>query len=62
MTQRVAEHTHARRIWPARLFASLFHFDDLNYGELKQGHLNAIVTSGIALIHGAFYYLHESDG
>lgn len=30
------------------LFASLFHFDELNYGEQKQGNLNAIVTSGIA--------------
>lgn len=41
-------HTHAGQIWPAGLFASLFHFDALNYGELKQGNLNAIVTSGIA--------------
>lgn len=41
-------HTHAGQIWPAGVFASLFHFDDLNYGELKQGNMNAIVTSGIA--------------
>lgn len=41
-------HTHAGQIWPVGLFASLFHFDELNYGEQKQGNLNAIVTSGIA--------------
>ena len=41
-------HTHAGQIWPVGLFASLFHFDELNYGEQKQGNLDAIVTSGIA--------------
>lgn len=41
-------HTHAGQIWPAGFFASLFHFDALNYGEKKQESLNAIVTSGIA--------------
>lgn len=29
-------HTHAGQIWPVGLFASLFHFDELNYGEQKQ--------------------------
>ena len=41
-------HTHAGQIWPAGLFASLFHFDDLNYGNLHQEKFNAVVTSGIA--------------
>ena len=41
-------HTHAGQIWPAGLLASLFHFDELNYGEKQQGNLQAIVTSGIA--------------
>ena len=41
-------HTHAGQIWPAGLFASLFHFDELNYGNLQQGNFNAVVTSGIA--------------
>ena len=41
-------HTHAGQIWPVGLFASLFHFDELNYGEQKQGNLDAIVMSGIA--------------
>lgn len=41
-------HTHAGQIWPAGLIASLFHFDELNYGKIKQGNLNAVVTSGIA--------------
>lgn len=41
-------HTHAGQIWPAGLFATLFHFDDLNYGEKKINNLNAVVTSGIA--------------
>ena len=41
-------HTHAGQIWPAGLFASLFHFDELNYGEEQLGQLHAIVTSGIA--------------
>ena len=41
-------HTHAGQIWPAGLFASILHFDDLNYGKIQQGNLNAIVTSGIA--------------
>ena len=41
-------HTHAGQIWPVGLFVSLFHFDELNYGEQKQGNLDAIVTSGIA--------------
>ena len=26
----------------------MFHFDELNYGKIKQGNLNAVVTSGIA--------------
>ena len=26
-------HTHAGQIWPAGLFATLFHFDELNYGK-----------------------------
>ncbi len=41
-------HTHAGQIWPAGLFASLFHFDELNYGTKLQGNMEAIVTSGIA--------------
>lgn len=41
-------HTHAGQIWPAGLFASLFHFDELNYGEIQRENLNAVVTSGIA--------------
>ena len=41
-------HTHAGQIWPAGLLASLFHFDDLNYGKIQQGNFNAVVTSGIA--------------
>lgn len=41
-------HTHAGQIWPAGLFAALFHFDELNYGEKDVGNLHAIVTSGIA--------------
>lgn len=41
-------HTHAGQIWPAGLFATLFHFDELNYGEKDVGKLHAIVTSGIA--------------
>lgn len=41
-------HTHAGQIWPAGLFASVFHFDELNYGEKQQGNLHALVTSGIA--------------
>lgn len=41
-------HTHAGQIWPAGLFASILHFDDLNYGKIQHGNLNAIVTSGIA--------------
>ena len=41
-------HTHAGQIWPAGLFATLFHFDELNYGEKDVGNLHAIVTSGIA--------------
>ena len=41
-------HIHAGQIWPAGLFASLFHFDELNYGKLQQDNFNAVVTSGIA--------------
>lgn len=41
-------HTHAGQIWSAGLIASLFYFDELNYGKIKQGNLNAVVTSGIA--------------
>ena len=41
-------HTHAGQIWPAGLFASLFHFNELDYGCLQQGRFNAVVTSGIA--------------
>lgn len=41
-------HTHAGQIWPAGLFTSLFHFDELNYGKIQRGNLNAVVTSGIA--------------
>ena len=41
-------HTHAGQIWPAGLFASLFHFDELNYGKIQRENLNAVVTSGIA--------------
>lgn len=41
-------HTHAGQIWPAGLFATLFHFDELNYGQKQHGDLQAIVTSGIA--------------
>lgn len=41
-------HTHAGQIWSAGLFAALFHFDELNYGEKDVENLHAIVTSGIA--------------
>lgn len=41
-------HTHAGQIWPAGLLASLFHFDELNYGKIQRGKFNAVVTSGIA--------------
>ena len=41
-------HTHAGQIWPAGLLASLFHFDELNYGSVRQSNFNAVVTSGIA--------------
>ena len=41
-------HTHAGQIWPAGLFAALFHFDELNYGKIQRENLNAVVTSGIA--------------
>ena len=41
-------HTHAGQIWPAGLFASLFHFDEMNYGKIQRGNFNAVVTSGIA--------------
>lgn len=41
-------HTHGGQIWPAGLFATLFHFDELNYGEKDVGSLHAIVTSGVA--------------
>lgn len=41
-------HTHAGQIWPAGLLASLFHFDELNYGEKSLENLHAVVTSGIA--------------
>lgn len=41
-------HTHAGQIWPAGLFASLFHFDEMNYGKIQQESFQAVVTSGIA--------------
>ena len=41
-------HTHAGQIWPAGLFASIFHFDELNYGKIQRENFNAVVTSGIA--------------
>ncbi len=41
-------HTHAGQIFPAGLLASMFHFDELNYGEKNIKDLHAIVTSGIA--------------
>ena len=41
-------HTHAGQIWPVGLVASLFHFDELNYGKIQRENLNAVVTSGIA--------------
>lgn len=41
-------HTHAGQIWPAGLFSSLFHLNELNYGKIQNGKLNAVVTSGIA--------------
>lgn len=41
-------HIHAGQIWPAGLFASLFHFDELNYGKIQRENLNAVVTSGTA--------------
>lgn len=41
-------HTHAGQIWPAGVFATLFHFDEMSYGERRQENLDAIVTSGIA--------------
>lgn len=41
-------HTHGGQIWPAGVFATLFHFDEMSYGERRQGNLDAIVTSGIA--------------
>lgn len=44
----ISGHTHAGQIWPAGIFASLFHIDELNYGKIQEGNFNAIVTSGIA--------------
>lgn len=41
-------HTHAGQIWPVGLLASLFHFDEWNYGMKQQNNFYAIVTSGIA--------------
>lgn len=41
-------HTHAGQIWPAGLLSSLFHLNELTYGEKNTGNLHAIVTSGIA--------------
>lgn len=41
-------HTHAGQIWPAGLLSSAFHLNELTYGRIQQGNLNAIVTSGIA--------------
>lgn len=44
----VSGHTHAGQIWPIGLFASLFHFDDMNYGYRQMDIMQALVTSGIA--------------
>ena len=44
----VSGHTHAGQIWPLGLFASLFHFDDMNYGYRQMDTMQALVTSGIA--------------
>lgn len=41
-------HTHGGQVWPAGLFSTLFHFNELNYGQKKMNQMNAIVTSGIA--------------
>lgn len=41
-------HTHGGQVWPAGLFSTLFHFNELNYGQKKMDQMNAIVTSGIA--------------
>ena len=41
-------HTHAGQILPIGLISPMFHMNDLNYGYVKEGNLNEIVTSGIA--------------
>lgn len=41
-------HTHGGQVWPAGLFSTLFHLNELNYGHKKIDQMNAIVTSGIA--------------
>ncbi len=41
-------HTHGGQVWPAGLFSTVFHFNELNYGQKKMDQMNAIVTSGIA--------------
>ena len=44
----VSGHTHGGQTFPLGFFNDLIRFSDLNYGYKKQGHLNAVVTSGIA--------------
>ena len=41
-------HTHAGQILPIGLISPMLHMNDLNYGYVKEGNLNEIVTSGIA--------------
>ncbi len=41
-------HTHAGQIWPSGLLSTIFHVNELNYGNKKMNQLEAIVTSGIA--------------
>ena len=41
-------HTHGGQTFPLGFLNDLIHFSELNYGYKKQGHLNAVVTSGVA--------------
>lgn len=41
-------HTHGGQVIPVGLINDLVHFSELNYGYIKQGNLNAIVSSGVA--------------
>lgn len=44
----VSGHTHGGQTFPIGFVNDLIGFSELNYGYKKQGHLNAVVTSGVA--------------